>query len=501
MEEMSKHGRIGDAAMKAGMDRKTARRYVQAGKLPSEMVAPRAWRTREDPFAEDWAEVVALLEATPELEAKTIFEVLEERHPGRYEAGQLRTLQRHVRQWRAEHGPDREVVLAQQHRPGEASQVDFTWATSLGVTIMGALFVHMLCVFTLPFSNWQWASVCLSESLSALRRGVQAALFQLGRVPAFNQTDNSTAATHRIPDGKSVEADGGKRPFNEEYLALMRHFGMTARTTAIGAKEQNGDVEASNGAIKRRLEQALLVRGHRDFESVSAWEEFVQLTLRKANERRGRRVADELAAMRPLVVARLAEFTEEDVTVSEWSTIRIRHNSYSVPSRLIEQTVRVRLFEDRIEVWFADKLQLSCERLRGRNQRRVDYRHIIWSLIRKPGGFARYVYRDEMFPSLVFRRAYDAIQTPHHGTKGDLEYLRILHLAASTVEADVAAALELLLAESAAVSSDAVRAIVSTARRPEIPALSRPDPDVDEYDSLLGDGVLEETHQLREVGT
>ncbi|MBK6515666.1 MAG: DDE-type integrase/transposase/recombinase [Polyangiaceae bacterium] len=246
MEEMSKHGRIGDAAMKAGMDRKTARRYVQAGKLPSEMVAPRAWRTREDPFAEDWAEVVALLEATPELEAKTIFEVLEERHPGRYEAGQLRTLQRHVRQWRAEHGPDREVVLAQQHRPGEASQVDFTWATSLGVTIMGALFVHMLCVFTLPFSNWQWASVCLSESLSALRRGVQAALFQLGRVPAFNQTDNSTAATHRIPDGKSVEADGGKRPFNEEYLALMRHFGMTARTTAIGAKEQNGDVEASN---------------------------------------------------------------------------------------------------------------------------------------------------------------------------------------------------------------------------------------------------------------
>ncbi len=224
----------------------------------------------------------------------------------------------------------------------------------------------------------------------------------------------------------------------------------------------------------------------------------MQLTLRKANERRGRRVADELAAMRPLVVARLAEFTEEDVTVSEWSTIRIRHNSYSVPSRLIEQTVRVRLFEDRIEVWFADKLQLSCERLRGRNQRRVDYRHIIWSLIRKPGGFARYVYRDEMFPSLVFRRAYDAIQTPHHGTKGDLEYLRILHLAASTVEADVAAALELLLAESAAVSSDAVRAIVSTARRPEIPALSRPDPDVDEYDSLLGDGVLEETHQLRE---
>jgi len=492
MEEMSKHGGIGDAAMKAGMDRKTARKYVQAGKLPSEMVEPRAWRTREDPFAEDWPEVVALLELTPELEAKTIFGLLEERYPERYEPGQLRTLQRHVRQWRAEHGPDREVMLAQQHRPGEASQVDFTWATSLGVTIMGQLFAHMLCVFTLPFSNWQWGTVCLSESLAALRRGLQAALFQLGRVPEFNQTDNSTAATHRIPDGKGALFEDGKRPFNEDYLALMRHFGMTPRTTAIAAKEQNGDVEASNGAIKRRLEQALLVRGSREFDSVDAWEEFLQAVQRKANRARGRRVEEDLAAMRPLVVARLPEFTEEDLPVSEWSTVRVKHNSYSVPSRLMDHSVRVRIFEERIEVWFADKLQLACERLRGRNQRRIDYRHIIWSLIRKPGGFARYVYRDEMFPSLVFRRAYDAIQSPHHGTKGDLEYLRILHFAASTLEADVTAALELLFAEGAAISSDAVKAMVSMTKKPDVPLLKPHTVALGEYDSLLIDGALQE---------
>ena len=127
-------------------------------------------------------------------------------------------------------------------------------------------------------------------------------------MPDYHQTDNSTAATHRIPEDKLVLVEGNKRPFNEQYLALMRHFRMKPRTTEIGAKEQNGDVEASNGALKRRLGQALLVRGSRDFESVGAWESFLQEVLRKANGMRGRRVEEELAAMRPLDVSRLPEF-------------------------------------------------------------------------------------------------------------------------------------------------------------------------------------------------
>lgn len=493
MEEMSKHGEMGRAAMRADMDRKTALKYVEARKLPSEMVVARAWRTREDPFTEDWEEVVALLESTPELDAKTIFEALREKYPGRYEPGQLRTLQRHVRQWRAEHGPDQEVVFGQAHRPGEAAQTDFSWATELGITVAGVVFVHMLCVLVLPYSNWQWATVCLSESMAALRRGVQAALFQLGRVPEFHQTDNSTAATHRIPGGKAGPVEGGKRPFNEDYLALMRHFGMKPRTTAVGAKEQNGDVESSNRALKHRLDQALHLRGSRDFESVEAWESFVAGVLRKANAARGHRVAEDLAAMRPLVVSRLPEFTEEDLVVSEWSTIRVKHCAYSVPSRLIGHTVRVKIYEERIEVFYASKEQLVCERLRGRNQHRIDYRHMIWSLVRKPGAFARYVYREEMFPSVVFRRSYDAIQTPHHGTKGDLEYLRILHLAASTLEANVEAALARLLAEGRAITSDAVKAIVAAPVRPEIPTLKRELIDLADYDALLlGDAPMEE---------
>jgi hypothetical protein len=484
MEDLSKHGRIGDAAMKADMHRETARKYVAAGTLPSEMTVVRDWRTRPDPFEEHWPEIEARLRDTPELEAKTLFELLEQAHPGRYEEGQLRTLQRRVKRWRAAHGPDQEVVLAQQHRPGEAAQTDFTHATELAVTIAGQVFVHLLCVLVLPYSNWQWATICLSESMAALRRGVQRALFQLGRVPRYHQTDCSTAATHKIPADQVAYVEGGQRPFNAEYLALMRHFGMKPRTTAVGAKEQNGDVEASNGALKRRLEQALLVRGSRDFESTEVWQDFIDGVLRKANAHRGRRVAEDLAAMRELCVAKLPEYVEEDVRVSEWSTVRVKHCAYSVPSRLIGEWVRVRIFEDKLEVRYADELQLACERLLGRNRHRIDYRHVIGSLIRKPGGFARYVYREEMFPQLVFRKAYDAIQEVQAGTRGDLEYLRILHRAATTMEAEVAAALSLLLDASTPITDEAVKQLTASSKI-EVPALAPATVDLAEYDTLL----------------
>jgi hypothetical protein len=447
----------------------------------------RDWRTRADPFAEDWPELEALLKESPGFEARTLFEVLEEKHPGRYAEGQLRTLQRRVRRWRAEQGPDKEVMLAQRHRAGEAAQTDFTSTATLAVTIAGQLFVHLLCVFTLPYSNWRWATVTLSESLAALRNGVQRALFQLGRVPEWHQTDLSTGATHWIGKGKQAKGER-RRPFNEDYLALMRHFGMKPRTTEVGEKEQNGDVEAANGALKGSLEQALLRRGHRDFESVEAWQAFIDEVGRKSNLRRGQRVSEEMGAMRELTVSRLPEFVEETCRVSEWSTIRVKRCAYSVPSRLLGERVTVRVFEDRIEVRYAGKVELACERLRGRHLHRIDYRHIIWSLVRKPGGFARYIYREEMFPTLAFRRAYDAIHTPHQGVHGDLEYLRILHLAASTIEADVDVALTLLLAEGHPITADTVKALVATPKAAiEVPTLAPSTVDLGSYDALLAE--------------
>ena len=315
MEEVSKHGKIGFAAMKAGMDRKTGRKYIQEGKLPSELKVSRSWRTRSDPFEKHWPEIERRLKDAPELEAKTIFDHLIEEYPGQYKPGQLRTLQRRVTEWKAREGPEQELFFPQEHLPGEAMQTDFTWATKLGIIISGDPFPHMLCHPVLPFSNWEWATVCRSESLSALKHGVQEALFTLGKVPKFHQTDNSTAATHNLRTGK--------RGFNDEYAALMRHLKMTPRTIAVGKKEQNGDVEALNGALKRRLKQHLLLRGSSDFKTVDEYKAWLRGVLKKANRLREEKLSKELAVMKSLDVKRLPEYSEKAVGVNIWGTIRV----------------------------------------------------------------------------------------------------------------------------------------------------------------------------------
>ena len=477
MDEVTRGTKIGVAALRAGVDRKTARKYLAVGKLPSELAKLRTWRTRQDPFEEDWPQVEAMLEDAPEFEAKTLFEWLMQEQPDRYETGQLRTLQRRIRRWRAQAGPPKEVFFAQLHRPGERAQTDFTWATELEVTIAGELFEHMLCHVVLPYSNWEWATICRSESLAALRRGVQDAFFELGRVPQEHQTDNSTAATHDLRTGK--------RGFNEEYLALMRHLSMHPVTTGVGEKEQNGDVEALNGALKRRLKQHLLIRGSRDFESVEAYEAWLVGVLKQGNELRSKRLLEELAVMRPLNVIRLPEFSEVEVRVTTWSTIRVKVNTYSVPSRLIGERVRIRIYDDRLEVYYAGQRELVTERLRGRNGHHVDYRHIIDSLVRKPGAFARYRYREDLFPSLVFRRTYDALRAKRSERGADLEYLRILHLAARSLESAVAVTLEAFLEEGVVPDVDAVQAIVAPVQ-PEVPVLELAGVDLSEYDALLG---------------
>lgn len=485
MKEIEKHGAIGRAAERAGMDRKTARKYVAAGKFPSELTPHRTYRTRQDPIAEaDWTWVEDQLGAQPGLEAKTLFEMLQERRPGVYAEGQLRTLQRKVRLWRATKGPDKEVFFAQAHRPGEAAQTDFTHGTELGVTILGVAFVHLLCHFVLPYSNWEWVTVCMSESIAAVRRGVQTAIFRLGHHPVWHQTDNSTAATHELGDGD--------RDFNREYASMIAHFGMKPRTIGVGDKEQNGDVEAANGALKRRIVQRLLVRGSSDFESVEAYERWLaDDPVARGNAGRRARLAEEIAVMPAVRVARLPEFKEFDVTVTSWSTIRIDHNAYSVPSRLIGQTVRVRLYEQRIEVYLAQQKQLEIERLRGRNGHRINYRHVIWSLVQKPGAFARHKFREDFFPTLTFRRAYDAITAEAPSTAKDLAYLRILFLAAATSESDVEAALTLELDAHHVPDVDAIKELLGEGREVvSPPAIEVLVVDLEAYDAFLSAGGL-----------
>jgi len=234
----------GRAAAQAGMDEKTARKYRQLGQLPQEVRMEHDWRTRPDPFADVWPQLQALLEVNPGLEAKTLLSHMQRQYPGRFAAGQVRTLQRRVKQWRALHGPAKEVFFAQVHEPGRLCASDFTYCTDLGVTIAGAPFAHLVYHFVLTYSNWEAGTICFSESLESLSEGFQNAVWELGGVPHLHRTDRLTAA---VPPG------GGAEEFQQRYQALLRHYGLQGQAIQAGKANENGDAEQSHHQFKRAL--------------------------------------------------------------------------------------------------------------------------------------------------------------------------------------------------------------------------------------------------------
>jgi transposase len=435
--EFKREGNLSMSAMKAGMDPKTARKYVKSGVVTLAARGPRTWRTRTDPLGAAWARAEVYLRAAPELEARALFEHLLETAGEALLEGQLRTFQRRVRQWRLEHGPDPEVIFAQEHRPGEVMQVDWTHAKELGVTIAGQPLDHRFCHVVLPYSNWQWATRCQSESLLSVRQGLQAALHRLGKVPGQLQIDNSSAATHQI-------SIGGKREFNPEFLSLVEHYGLVPRTIGIGCPNQNGDVESHNGHLKQRLLQHLLLRGSRDFASEGDYDRFVEEVLLRANQGRRAKVAEELAVMKELPPTRLCEYDEVDCRVSSHSTIRVKQVTYSVPARFIGRRLRVRVSEQQVVVYHGAELVAELPRSRDR-QAVIDYRHIIQALLRKPGAFARYRHREELFPDATYRAAHDKLVRDHGQRPGELEYLRLLKLTAELGSSAVAGRLSELV--------------------------------------------------------
>lgn len=467
------------AAAAAGMSERSARKW-QRGPLPSETKKERAWRTRRDPFEEVWEqEVEPLLKRDEEgkLEAKTIFEELCRKRPGEFEPGQLRTLQRHVRQWRAAQGPEREVYFQQEHVAGRMGSMDFTHATALGVTIRGELLVHLFFQFVLAFSGRRYVELAFGETYEALVKGLQNALWSLGGAPERVRLDNLSAATHEL-------VKTGGRALTKRFAALVEHYGVEASRIRPGESHENGVAEKAHGLLKSALEQALLLRGSRDFPDVESYMAFVRRVVEdKFHRGRESLFSEERAALRPLPSSRVPEHTRLTVTVRKWSTISVSGNLYSVPSRLIGHEVEARVHADVIEVRYANKTVETMPRLRGEKLHRIDYRHVIWSLVRKPGAFAAYRFREDLFPTLVFRQAYDALRA-HRGDRADVEYVRVLHLAASTGERAVEQALAALLAGGDAFDYAVVKALSHPAE-PQLPALSIGEPDLKRYDALL----------------
>jgi len=409
------------------------------------------------------------------LQVKTIFEHLQRTHLGEFQDGQKRTLERKIKLWRLENGPNKEVIFEQVHHPGQLGASDFTKMGELNITIQGQFFDHMLYHFVLTYSNWETVSICYSETFESLSEGFQNAVWELGGVPQKHRTDNLGAAVINMGENKGE--------MTQRYNELVDHYGVERSKIQAGKPNENGDVERSNGILKTAVDQRLMLRGSRDFESVEDYREFLKALTKELNAGRSQRFKEDHSKLRTLPKHRLEACTRFDQTVSHFSTINLKGPVYSVPSRLIGEKVVVRQLSNEIELWSGLTRIEVIPRAIGK-QVNINYRHIIGSLIRKPGAFENYKYREELFPTSHFREAYDDL-VANATMKAVREYLHILHLAATYSETEVDLALQEILDGGERISLYAVTEMVTRPNR-----MSRTDVKVDavnlcHYDQLI----------------
>lgn len=470
------------AAAKAGISERSARRIERAGAVPSQQPR-RHWRSRANPFAAVWeSEVVPLLKSAPKLMAITVLRKLQEEHPGAFPDGTLRTLQRHMRQWRALHGPAKEVFFPQEHAPGHRGLSDFTDMAELRITIGGAPFAHLLYHYVLAFSRWEHAEVVDGgESFESLSKGLQNALWQSGGVPREHRTDSLSAAFKNLTE----EAD-----FTARYTALLEHYGMVGTRNNRGASHENGSVESSHRHLKEAIEQALLLRGHRDFADRAAYEAFVREVVMRRNRRNAAAFRIEREQLQDLPLRRTTDFVEDEARVTRCGTFTVRGVLYSAPSRLIGHRLKVRLYSDRLECYLSGALVLTLARGRrsdhGRGRgRMLDYRHFIEALKRKPQAFQGLAFRDALFPRQAYRRTWEVLQAKLPQRRACQTIVGLLELAAQEgVEGALAHRLEALLAADELPDVKRLREEFA-ARDVELPQVSVEMPPVSAYDALL----------------
>ena len=466
------------AAMKTGMCTNTAKKYLESSISPSQMQKSHTWRTRNDPFEEVWDELEGKLQLFPKLEAKTLFEYLQGQYPGKFQDGQLRTLQRRVKIWRATEGPAKEIYFCQDHHPGDLGCSDFTHMDKLGITIGGLQFDHLLYHFVLTYSNWEAGTICFSESYESLSFGLQNAFWKLGGVTGRHRTDNLSAAFNNLTE---------KRNLTVRYKALLDHYRVKGEHTQPSSPNENGDVEQRNYRFKNAVDQALMLRGNRNFDSRGEYELFLDKMFTQLNAGRQERLGEELKVLKPLPARRTEDYKPFEVKVSPNSTIRVQKGTYSVHSRLIGERVKVRLYMDYLEVHYAQKCIEKIPRLRGEGKFRINYRHIIDSLVRKPGAFANYRYRDELFPTSQFRITYDILKE-QFPIRADKEYLKILHLAARNNETEVDRALWYFINSESEISVKNLKQHMESTNKDE----TTTDPVIEDVNLEIFDTLLEQ---------
>ena len=394
------------AAAKAAISRATGYRMDKAARLPSQD-KPLRGRRRPDPLEDIFdAEVVPLLMSAPGIRAVAVYDEMRRRHP-ELSDGIRRTLERRIRSWRAVHGEAQEVIFRQTHEPGRLGLSDFTDMGGLGVTIAGQQLDHLLYHFRLVWSGFEHAHVILGgESFVALAEGLQNALWSLNGAPLSHRSDSLSAAF------RNLDADA-KVDLTHRYEALCAHYRMTPTRNNKGVAHENGSIESSHGHLKNAIRDALLMRGTREFGDLASYRAFIDEIVSRRNATHGKRIDAERPHLQPLPDRRTTDFEEVIVTVSSTGGFVLRKVFYTVPSQLIGHRLRVRLFDERVEVFMGGTHLMTLSRGRahanGKHDQVVNYHHVIHSLRKKPMALLGLVYRDKLFPRPEYRRAFDVL--------------------------------------------------------------------------------------------
>ncbi len=471
------------AAAKAGMDVKTARKYISSGQLPTDMKASHTWQTRTDVFAEHWDEIERMLQASPRLQGKTVMTYLIKKYPDSYQQKHLRTLQRRIRDWRATKGSSQPVIFRQDIKPGKQSQSDYTCMNDLNITIHGQIFKHLLFHFMLPYSRWESVYLCFSESFDTLVLGYEKAIWELGCVAPEHRTDNLTAATQVM---------GSRREFTERWQQFMSHYGVTPTTNNPGVSHENGSIEKSHDTLKNAIEQELMLRGNTDFETQQDYMAFIHQIVSGRNQQRQDRLLAEMDYLSELPDKKWHSPMVVRARVSSGSVIQILDVPYTVPSRLIHYTLKAYIYPDEIVLFYGNKKLQTMPRVSSKSLDGINYRHIIDSLVRKPAAFANYQYHEALFPRLCFRKAYDALRD-NMPANADKNYLKLLQLAKLHSEQEVTDALELLLEERQVPTPDTVKSLIDAYAKERLEVYIH-QPNSAEYDCLLSSTYGKETH-------
>ena len=480
------------AADAAGISVRTAQRIDGSGRNdqaqnPEPPRVERVWRTRADPLAEVWDRVlVPMLERAPQLEPQTLLLHLEQSYPAQEWYRRKRTLQRRVEQWKALHGPAQEVMFLQQHQPGVLGISDFTLLKGKPITIAGVVLEHRLFHFRLPYSGWCHVEVIHgSESFVALAEALQNALDACGGVPAEHRTD-SLSACFRNRDG-SYAGD-----YTSRYRELCAHLGVIATRNNRGIAHENGAIEGPHRHLKHRLEQQLLQRGSRDFETEREYRQLaaqVSATLNSRSEVKGRLEIEQLH-LQPLPVVRFADYEPLTVRVRSTSTVEVRSVTYSDPSRLIGQQLSMHLRHDRLDLFLRSHYVETLPRLHAQKGqsgplRRIDFRHVIESLRRKP----RAQLHGDLLPGEPWRQPWRQLLAALPPDEAAKVMVDALHVAAKA--GDLAAVERYLRRQlrSGAISLTALRTHYGL-RPPRglaaMPQLQISEHQLSSYDELLG---------------